>query len=312
MNVKMQKHILLLADMEGCSGITDMGQYDICQERMIEETERVIRLIETYEKAEISVADCHNDGKNIVKYFSEKGYVCYEHIWFVQSVERYDCAMLIGFHPKNGEDGFCPHTIRPDVKDLYLGEKSIGEVGLMINWLAGHGVPVVFVSGDSAVKKELDGYDGEFYATNEKESDDLDRQTLMELMKPYIQRALGIKDRDILHYNDHEIRLRLIGEVYNKFVPQELFLVREGFIVFPNTESFILSLLPLCEFLNIAEEYQRLRIRHLVKKIKKSGVRVEKDRRANDLLNQKEWRALSDEEISYLYKVSQSGQDEVR
>lgn len=299
----MQNSILIIADMEGCTGITDMKQYNVCREKMIEETERVIQSIEGCGNADITVADCHNDGKNIVKYFTEKGYVCYEHIWSIQNVEKYDCAMLIGFHPKNGEVGFCPHTLRPDVDELFLGEKSIGEVELVINWLAGYGVPVVFVSGDDAVKKELDGYDCEFYAVNEAGKEDLDQQALSEKMRLHIKKALDLPRDKKTHYDNSVIKVKLIGESYYKWIPRELFSIENKMVVFSDTEKFISLLLSFCEFLNIAEEYQRLRMRYLVRKIKNSGVCVEADQRGKGLLNQKDWRALSDEEIEYLYRL---------
>lgn len=297
----MQNNILILADMEGCPGITDMKQYDACRERMIEEVERVIQIIESCGEADITVVDCHNDGKNIVQHFSEEGYICHEHIWSIQNIEQYDCAMLIGFHPKKGSKGFCPHTIRPDVDELYLGEKSIGEVELLINWLAGHGVPVVFVGGDDAVKKELTGYDGEFYASNMVGVELPDGKVLLEQMLPHIKKALDTKHRIVPHYDNCEIRLRLLGESYDKFVPRELFHVRDGLVVFPDTESFIMSLRSLCEFLNIAEQYQGLRMRHLIQKVKKAGFCLEKDAKGKELINQKDWRALSDKDIDYLY-----------
>ena len=58
--------------------------------------------------------------------------------------------------------------------------------------------------------------------------------------------------------------------------------------------------------MNIADQYQRLRMSHLVKRIKKSSDCVEKDLRGEKLLNQKDWRALSDEEIMYLYRLSEA------
>lgn len=306
----MQSKILVLADMEGCAGITDMKQYDVCRARMTEEVERVIQAIENYEKADIAVADCHNDGKNIVPFFSEKGYVCYEHIWSIKDIAQYDCAMLIGFHPKKGETGFYPHTIRPDVDELYLGEKSIGEVALLINWLASHGVPVIFVSGDDAVKKELTGYGGEFYVSNAVGTELLDGKVLSEQMTPHIKKALDSKNRIVPHYDDREIRLRLIGENYDKFVPHELFSMKDGLVVFADTESFVLSLRSLCEFLNIAEQYQRLRTRHLIKKIRKTEFCIERDVKGKELMNQKDWRALSDRDIDYLYGLLKTGKNE--
>ena len=43
-----------------------------------------------------------------------------------------------------------------------------------------------------------------------------------------------------------------------------------------------------------------------MKRIKKSSDCVEKDLRGEKLLNQKDWRALSDEEIMYLYRLSEA------
>lgn len=303
---RMQSNILILVDMEGCAGITDMKQYDACREKMTEETERVIQAIEECGNADIAVADCHNEGKNIVEYFSDKGYVCYEHLWSIQNVEKYDCAMLVGFHPKKGEVGFCPHTLRPDVDELFLGEKSIGEVELLINWLAGYGVPVVFVSGDEAVKRELDGYDCEFYAVKEAGKETLDRHALLVKMRPHIKKALGLQREEKTRYDNSAIKVKLIGESYYKWMPPELFSIDNGMVIFPDTERFMSSLYSLCMFLNVAEKYQRLRMHYLVRKIKRSGICVEKDHRGNELLNQKDWRALSDAEIGYLNGLLES------
>lgn len=41
MEKRMQSNILIVADMEGCTGVTDMRQYDVCREKMAEEVERV-------------------------------------------------------------------------------------------------------------------------------------------------------------------------------------------------------------------------------------------------------------------------------
>lgn len=301
----MQSNILILADMEGCTGVTDMNQYEVCQVKMIEEVERAIQLIEECVNASITVADCHNDGKNIVEFFSDKGYVCFEHIWSIKKVEKYDCAMLIGFHPKNGEVGFCPHTLRADVEGLFLGEKSIGEVELVINWLAGHGVPVVFVSGDEMVQKELDDYDCEFYATNGTNREFLDQKVLLKQMRMHIKKALNLSGKEKPHYDNSTIKVKLIGESYYKWIPHELFLLDNGMVVFSDTERFMSLILSFCMFLNIAEEYQRLRIRHLIRKIKNNITCVEKDYRGKELLSQKDWRALTDEEIGYLYSLSE-------
>ncbi len=54
-----------------------------------------------------------------------------------------------------------------------------------------------------------------------------------------------------------------------------------------------------CRFLNITDQYQRLKMSCLVKRIKKNGAYVEEDPRGEKRLNQKDWRALSDEEIAY-------------
>lgn len=158
----------------------------------------------------------------------------------------------------------------------FSGRKSIGEVELLINWLAGYGVPVVFVSGDEAVRNELDDYDCEFFATNESGKDTFDRQKVLERMRSHIKRAIDLSEEKP-YYDNSAIKVKLIGESYYKWIPRELFSIEHGMVVFPDTEKFVAKLFTLCMFLNIAEEYQRLRMHHLGRHIKESSVRVEKD-----------------------------------
>ena len=142
--------------------------------------------------------------------------------------------------------------------------------------------------------------------TNEAGKEDLDQKVLLEQMGPYIKRALDLVGVVKTRYDVSTVKVKLMGENYYKWLPQELFSIENGKVVFLDTESFILRLFSFCMFLNIADQYQRLRMSHLVKRIKKSSDCVEKDLRGEKLLNQKDWRALSDEEIMYLYRLSEA------
>lgn len=236
--------------------------------------------------------------EQLVKKAKNRNKEAFEDLMQIQAQSMYKVAKAI---LKNDED------VLDAMQETALTcwEKSIGEVELVINWLAGHGVPVVFVSGDNAVKKELDGYDCEFYASNEAGKEAFARQALLEKTRPHIKKALELPRERKTHYDISQIKIKLIGESYYKWLPHELFSTDNGMVVFRDTKSFISSILYFCRFLNIAEEYQRLRMRCLVQNIKKCSVCIENDRRGKELLNQKDWRALSDKEISYLYSLLQ-------
>ena len=71
--------------------------------------------------------------------------------------------------------------------------------------------------------------------------------------------------------------------------------------MYPNTVNFFENLYCLCMFLNAAENYHNMRMKVLTGLFKKHDKQaIDMDAKASFLLKEKNWRALSDEEILYL------------
>lgn len=290
------KKILVLADMEGCNGITDMSNYSDCKSKMESDVNRIIgTLYQLCDDCEIHLADCHNDGKSLSEYALQNGIIFYEQFWKIQDIGSYDAAYLVGFHPAKGHIGRFPHTIRPDIEALYLGETAIGEVSLLINWLSYYGIPVVFISGDEAILKEITWFPCVFWATNPLNiinKDDLEQKLHQSLMQ----------ENTHVIYDKSPVSIQLINDKYLEFLPSEIFTVQNNRIVFSDTTALMNSILELCVFLNIADSYQLRRIQHLHRIIKKNHISLHNNPHLENLFYHTEWRALSDSDVYLFYQ----------
>lgn len=295
----MKNKVLLVADMEGCSGIYDLSNSISCREKMILEVDYIISILKKYGYQNISILDCHNDGLSLKDYCKEKDidFIC--HVWSLDSFDQYSFAMLIGFHGKAGSGGYFSHTVRPDILNILSADTSVGEVFLMCNFLSYYKIPVLYISGDKTIENELNDYKGVFLATKqigEKTKQLTENKYVIECA---VYAALN-KITECVYY-DAPIEVQLIGTNYSKFIPQEIFVVKYNSVFFKDTVDFFYNLKRLCLFLNIAEEYHNMRMKVLASKIKnqKRDILV-KDHRASYLLNSLNWRQFSDEDFYYL------------
>lgn len=295
------RNILLVVDMEGCCGIYDMQDIDDCRIKMEREVQYIIDVLHEMGQDKVAVLDCHNDGRNLEKFCLNSKINFYEHIWSIKDAQYYDCAFLIGFHSKKGVDGYFSHTIRSDIADMLLGGKSIGEVGLLINWLSFYDVPVVYISGDQSLRYEIQDYECEFVATKSVKGEKIFLEDIEQDIYKHIERAL-CHDKKCGYIEDN-IVVKTVGMNYTKYLPEEIFDIREELVVFDNTVEFVDKLKVLCDFLNISGMYQYKRISFLVAKLRKCPAVWADDTRAVELLNRRDWRTLNDEEILYLSGV---------
>jgi len=289
------KRILILADMEGCNGVSNLADYMDCKNKMIKDVDSIISTIYTIStKFEVSLVDCHNTGETLHEYAKSKKISFYKQLWTIPNVSDYDFAFLIGFHPPKGKPGRLPHTIRPDIERLLLGSVPIGEVTLLINWLSYYGVNVVFITGDMSIRDELIGYPCEFLATHEKNSG-----STAELTK-HMRTAL-FKKYEVPKYNDLEIFLELVNSKYLDFLPKELFSINNNRVCYHDTKTFVDELPILCTFLNVCESFQSWRMHYISRYIQKNKLCASDSPLLHNLLCNKEWRALSDEDIASIY-----------
>lgn len=295
----MTNNVLLVVDLEGCSGVYDLKNALSSKQKMINEVEYIIFLLKKHGYKCISVIDCHNDGLSLKEYCENNGIEFIRHFWSLTNNPDYIFAIKLGFHGKVGSMGYFSHTIRPDISNVLLDNISVGEVTLVRNYLAYHRIPVLFISGDNSIDEELKDYNGVFMCTKkigEKERDLDDNKTTMD----YLLSAALAKQCSCV-YEPTPIKVQLIGPNYSKFLPREIFCVTNDMVIYPNTVSFFNNLYCLCMFLNAAENYHNMRMKVLMSLFKKHDKQViDMDVKASFLLKEKNWRALSDEEILYL------------
>lgn len=295
----MKNKILLVVDMEGCSGIYDLNNLVSCKEKMILEVDYIVSILNKYGYNNISILDCHNNGLSLKDYCKEKDidFIC--HVWSLNSFDLYSFAMLIGFHGKVGSGGYFSHTVRPDIVNILLANTSVGEVSLMCNLFSYYKIPILYISGDKTIENELNNYKGVFLAT--KQVGEKPKQLTENKYNIECSIYTALNKRTECVYCDAPIEVQLIGQNYSKFIPQEIFCVKQESVFFKNTVDFFNNLKCLCSFLNIAEAYHNMRIRILASKIKNQQRNfLDEDYRASFLLNDLNWRNFSDEDFYYL------------
>ncbi|MCL2854534.1 MAG: M55 family metallopeptidase [Defluviitaleaceae bacterium] len=161
----MMTNALILADIEGIIGVNETFG-DNAGELFTQEVELCINVLLENGIHKITVCDAHNkgdmilpritEGRDNVKLVSQVRSVCF--------AEKYDFAIMVGYHGMEGSPGIWPHTYRYDIKQTSIFDKRlgknipIGEVEIGARWLGFHGVPVIFVSGDREAAYEANQF----------------------------------------------------------------------------------------------------------------------------------------------------------
>lgn len=160
--------LFISVDMEGIGGIgtgvmTSAGgkDYDLGRRLMTAEVNAAVAAILEVGPAEIVVNDSHGDMQNLlhteldprVTYIqgSIKPYGMMEGL-----DSNFDGVIFLGYHARAGTaGGFLAHTGSGAVKGLWLNGREAGEGDMNAALAASFGVPVLLVSGDSAVIEQL-------------------------------------------------------------------------------------------------------------------------------------------------------------
>ncbi|MGJ9458186.1 M55 family metallopeptidase [Oceanobacillus sp. CF4.6] len=153
-------------DMEGITGVPDdtyidssKHNYERARKMMTDETNFVADAAFQFGCQEVLVNDSHSKMNNIlidelhpdallitgdVKPFS-----------MLQGLDHtYGAAMFIGYHARAGQAGVLSHSMIHAVRNFYINDHIVGEMGFNA-YVAGYfGVPVVLVAGDDQAAKE--------------------------------------------------------------------------------------------------------------------------------------------------------------
>ncbi|MFZ3578574.1 M55 family metallopeptidase [Virgibacillus sp. DJP39] len=155
-------------DMEGITGLPDYTYVDSKQinyERgrkiMTDETNYVIDAAYQFGCSEVVINDSHSKMNNIlieqlhpyaqlitgdVKPYS-----------MMQGLDRsYEGAMFVGYHAQAGKFGVMSHAMIHAVRNFFINDKPIGELGFNA-YVAGYfGVPILLVAGDDQAAAEAE------------------------------------------------------------------------------------------------------------------------------------------------------------
>ncbi|MGB7998494.1 MAG: M55 family metallopeptidase [Anaerobacillus sp.] len=156
----------LSVDMEGITGLIDDTFVDSSkrnylrgQEMMTKETNHVIESAFQNGCTDITVNDSHSKMNNLLfeKLHPEAKLVSGDVKPFsmVQGLdESYDGMGLIGYHARASMPGVMSHSMISGVRNFYINDHTVGELG-MNAYVAGYfGVPVWFVAGDDQAAME--------------------------------------------------------------------------------------------------------------------------------------------------------------
>lgn len=161
--------VFISADMEGVAGAVTGDQlgptgfeYPKFREFMTNEVLAAIEGARAAGATEILVADSHGNGENLMIEKFPKD-IAIVRSWprphgMMQGIdESFDAAVFVGYHTSTGNrEGVRAHTLSSaNLADVRLNGVSVPEAALSAA-IAGHfNVPVVAVSGDDAVVKEV-------------------------------------------------------------------------------------------------------------------------------------------------------------
>ena len=175
--------VLIMADMEGVTGITQWSQvtggapmYEEGRVLYTEEINAAVRGAKEAKATEIVVVDCHGAGKEwnfnslVPELIDEDCDWVAGHEWgrYTEMWETgCDACLLIGMHARSlTPDGGMAHTISGVMyRNLWFNEDRVGETGVNAALNGHYRVPVVLVTGDEAVCREAKELLGEALPT---------------------------------------------------------------------------------------------------------------------------------------------------
>lgn len=160
--------IYISADIEGISGIVNWNftfqegyEYTRGRKLMTEEVNAAVKGAKLAGATEILVNDSHGPMTNIlieeldedVKLISGNK----KYLGMMEGInESFDAVMLIGYHARHNTSGVLAHTYSGQIiQEVKINGTAVGEFEFN-TMVAGHyGVPVIFVSGDDIISKQV-------------------------------------------------------------------------------------------------------------------------------------------------------------
>ena len=160
--------LYLSVDMEGITGLPDYTyvdsskhNYERARKIMTDETNYVIDAAFNFGCKEVLVNDSHSKMNNILidQLHPDAILITGEvkALSMMQGIDStYGGAMFIGYHARAGQFGVMSHAMIHAVRNFFVNDEPMGEMGLNA-LVAGHfNVPILLVAGDDRAAKEAE------------------------------------------------------------------------------------------------------------------------------------------------------------
>lgn len=155
-------------DMEGITGLPDytyvdssQHNYERGQKIMTDETNYVIDAAYQYGCEEVLINDSHSKMNNIlIDQLHPDAKLITGEVKALSMMQGLDAsyvgAMFVGYHARAGQLGVMSHAMIHAVRNFYINDQVIGELGFNA-YVAGHfGIPVLMVAGDDRATMEAE------------------------------------------------------------------------------------------------------------------------------------------------------------
>ncbi|HEY8531264.1 MAG TPA: M55 family metallopeptidase [Limnochorda sp.] len=159
--------VYISVDMEGVAGVASWPQvepqdpaYQLAREWMIQEANAAIEGALEAGATEILVNDAHDGMRNLpldrIRPPARVVTGSLKPLGMMAGIDgTFDAAFFVGYHARGGHYGVLAHTWSSLVTSVRLNGQEVGEWGLNA-MIAGHfGVPVVLVTGDDQLAREI-------------------------------------------------------------------------------------------------------------------------------------------------------------
>lgn len=255
----MIEKIIILTDLEGIIGVTEIENDCLNKALLIEELKSIIIVLNSINIHKVDVCFVHNGGQ-LLEGCELKEYGCkiYRDLLDIKEIGDYDTAIMNGFHGKNGSGGNFDHSFRFDIREVKWNDHVVGEIEIYASWLKKKNVPVIFLSGEFACEEEVRNIRCGFFSTSRKNSalDEVRvRDDLCKALISEVQRENKSIDFD---FYDGEVRIKFISLDLADRLKCKGYYVIEDSVIFKDVEEFI-----LCEkvfFDDIFEAYKEIMI----------------------------------------------------
>ena len=158
--------VFLSVDMEGITGLVDSTFVDSSsrnyrrgQQMMTAEANHVIKTAFNAGCKDVIVNDSHSKMNNLLieEIHKEAKLISgdVKPISMVQGLDNsYSGALFLGYHSRASTKGVMSHTMTLGVRNMYINDVEVGELGFNAYVAGYYGVPVLMVAGDDETAKE--------------------------------------------------------------------------------------------------------------------------------------------------------------